>query len=63
MIFQIVKDPSARVAAMQSGEVDLTINVPVREVERLGHEPTLAAELNPITRVILLQVPQRSRLC
>jgi peptide/nickel transport system substrate-binding protein len=55
VIVQIIKDPSARVAAIQSGEVDLTINVPVREVERLGHEPTLAGELNPITRVILLQ--------
>ena len=54
--FDIVKDPSARVAAIQSGQVDLTINVPVREVERLGREPTLAAEINPITRVILLQV-------
>ena len=54
--FEIIKDPSARVAAMQSGQVDLTINVPVREVERLQQEPSLAAELNPITRVILLQV-------
>ena len=33
--FEIIKDPSARVAAIQSGQVDLTINVPVREVERL----------------------------
>src|SRR5205085_10131885 len=54
--FEIIKDPSARVAAVQSGQVDLTINVPVREVERLGNEPMLAAEINPITRVILLQV-------
>jgi peptide/nickel transport system substrate-binding protein len=53
---EIIKDPSARVAAIQSGQVDLTINVPVREVTRLGGEPALAAELNPITRVILLQV-------
>src|SRR5947209_15480037 len=54
--FDIVKDPSARVAAIQSGQVDLTVNVPVREVERLKREPTLAAEINPITRLILLQV-------
>lgn len=53
---QIVKDPSARVAAIQSGQVDLTINVPVREVTRFQKEPGLAAELNPITRVVLLQV-------
>jgi len=53
---QIVKDPSARVAAIQSGQVDCTVNVPVREVERFGKEADFAAELNPITRVILLQV-------
>ena len=32
--FQIIKDPSARVAAIQSGQVDLTLNVPVREADR-----------------------------
>jgi peptide/nickel transport system substrate-binding protein len=53
---EIIKDPSARVAAIQSGQVDLTISVPVREVARLGATPNLAGELNPITRVILLQV-------
>jgi len=53
---QIVKDPSARVAAVQSGQVDCTINVPVREVARFARENGFAAELNPITRVVLLQV-------
>jgi peptide/nickel transport system substrate-binding protein len=53
---QIIKDPSARVAAIQSGQVDCTVNVPVREVARFGKETGFAAELNPITRVILLQV-------
>jgi peptide/nickel transport system substrate-binding protein len=53
---QIIKDPSARVAAIQSGDVDCTVNVPVREVMRFSREPGFAAELNPITRVILLQV-------
>ena len=52
---EIIKDPSARVAAIQSGEVDLTINVPVREVARLKSVAGLSAELNPITRDILLQ--------
>jgi peptide/nickel transport system substrate-binding protein len=53
--FEIIKDPSARVAAIQSGEVDLTISVPVREVARLQREPSLAGEINPFTRVIMLQ--------
>jgi peptide/nickel transport system substrate-binding protein len=53
---QIIKDPSARVAAVQSGQVDIAINLPVREAVRLQGDPKLAAELDPITRIILLQV-------
>jgi peptide/nickel transport system substrate-binding protein len=54
--FDIIKDPSARIAAVQSGQVDITTSIPVREVERLKREPNLSAEINPISRVILLQV-------
>ena len=53
---EIVKDPSARVAAVQSGQADLTIGVPVREVARLAALPDLAATLDPVTKVILLQI-------
>jgi peptide/nickel transport system substrate-binding protein len=52
---EVIKDPSARVAAIQSGQVDLTVSVPVREVNRLKAIAGLAGELDPITRVILLQ--------
>lgn len=52
----IVKDSSARVAAIQSGQVDITLNLPVRDTVRLGHDAQFAAELLPITRVILFQV-------
>jgi peptide/nickel transport system substrate-binding protein len=51
---EVIKDPSARVAAIQSGQADFTINVPVREAERFQGESGFAAELNPITRVILV---------
>ena len=53
---QIIKDASARVAAVESGQVDLTINLPVRETVRLQGNPKVTAELDPITRIILLQV-------
>jgi peptide/nickel transport system substrate-binding protein len=53
---QIIKDPSARVAAIQSGQVDLAIALPVREVTRLQKQPGLAGELDPITRIIMLQI-------
>ena len=56
VVIEIIKDPSARVAAIQSGQVDLTVGVPVRETERLGAIAGLKGELNPIQRVILLQV-------
>lgn len=53
---QVIKDASARVAAVQSGQVDLTVNVPVREAERLGKIKGYGAALTPITRVVLLQI-------
>ena len=43
-------------AAVQSWPADLVVNVPVREVERLRRDPALVGEINPLTRVILLQV-------
>lgn len=55
VIYEIVKDPSARVAAVQSGQADLVINTPVRETTRLGKEAGLTGELDPITRLTLLQ--------
>ncbi len=53
---EIIKDPSARVAAVQSGQVDITTSVPVREVTRLKAQPGLVADLTPVTKVIILQV-------
>ena len=51
----VIKDPAARVAALRSGQVDLTINLPMREVDRLAAAPNIATESYPFTRVILLQ--------
>ena len=52
----IVKDPSARVAAVQSGRVDFAPDVPIREVARLNRMPALSGRIFPISRVILLQI-------
>ena len=51
---QVVKDPSARVAAVQSGGADITFNVPIREAARLSKVAGLDAEANPVTRIIML---------
>ena len=53
---QVIKDASARVAAVQSGQVDLTVNLPIRDTVRLQADAAFTAALLPITRVILLQV-------
>jgi peptide/nickel transport system substrate-binding protein len=55
VVFQIIKDPSARVAAIQSGQIDLVLNVPVREADRFMKDPNFKAELDPIERVIVIQ--------
>jgi peptide/nickel transport system substrate-binding protein len=52
----IMKDPSARVAAIQSGQADWVPEVPVREAERLGKIAGLKSEFLPFTRIVLLQI-------
>ncbi len=56
LVFQIVKDNSARVAGVQSGQVDFASNLPVREVVRLSHRKGLKGLLHPITNVYLIHM-------
>lgn len=56
VIYDIVKDPAARVAAVQSGQADLAVAVPVREASRLNKIAGLAGEMTPITRLILVHL-------
>ena len=53
---QIVKDPTARVAAVQAGQADITTQTPVRETERLAQTPGLTGRVSPITEIFILQV-------
>lgn len=53
---QVVKDASARVAAIQSGQVDLTFGLPIRDAVRLQADPAYASALQPVTRIILFQI-------
>jgi len=55
IIVNVVRDPAARAAAIESGQADVTVNVTVRDAERLSRVPALEAELMPITRLVLLQ--------
>jgi peptide/nickel transport system substrate-binding protein len=53
---QIVKDPTARVAAVQSGQADITTQIPIRETDRLSKTPGFAGQVSPITEIFILQV-------
>jgi peptide/nickel transport system substrate-binding protein len=54
--FEVVKDASARVAAIQSKRVDLTIQVPIREALRLGKISGLETDIYPFTQILMLQI-------
>jgi peptide/nickel transport system substrate-binding protein len=62
LVFQVTKDPTARAAAIQSGQADLTMNIPVREAERLGALPGLAPHLDSTTGVVFLQMANKGIL-
>jgi peptide/nickel transport system substrate-binding protein len=57
VIFEIIADPTARVAAVESGRADLTIQVPTREMTRLGTLPGLVAHAYPFSQVVMVLIP------
>ena len=57
VIFDIVPDSSARVAAVESGRADMAVQVPVREVTRLKNNPKLEAKVYPYSEIYILQMP------
>ena len=54
---EIVTDPAARVAALESGRVDVALQVPVREINRLAKLPALSASVYPYDEIYILQMP------
>ncbi len=62
LTFQIVTDAVARGAAIQSGQADITLNLPVREVDRLGALPGLEPQLNSTAGITLLQMVNKGIL-
>jgi peptide/nickel transport system substrate-binding protein len=54
--FLILRDPAVRVAALESGEADMAVDVPVREAERLANSPKLTARIDPFTDIMMLQL-------
>ena len=57
MIIQIVRDPAARVAAIQARAADIAVQLPIREADRLSGIAELVARIDPQTEICLLQIP------
>ncbi len=62
VVFEIVRDPTARVAAIQSRAADIAVQVPIREAERLGQVSGLTSRIEPTTEIMLLQMPNTGAL-
>lgn len=57
VVFEIVPDSSARVAAVESGRADVSVQIPVREITRLEKNPKLEAKVYPYSEIYILQMP------
>lgn len=53
---QIMPDVSSRIAGIQAGQVEFVNTLPVREVQRLGALPGLAASIHPINSAIMIHM-------
>jgi peptide/nickel transport system substrate-binding protein len=56
LVFQVVKDPTTRVSAVQSGQVQVAVALPMREALRLGQSKGLANSLTPTVDTYLIQM-------
>jgi len=59
VVILIVKDPTARVAALEAGQVNLAVNLPLREAERLRKRPGLVAAVTPTVDNVLINLVNR----
>lgn len=54
--FEIIPDPTARLAALESGTVDIALELSIRDVKRLQQGTAFNAIANPIARIIYVTV-------
>ena len=52
---EVVQDVSARVAAVELRRVDLGVDLPIREIARLGAEPGLVGRIDPVTDIVIVE--------
>lgn len=56
LTFEIIPDPTARLAALESGTVDIAMEISIRDVTRLQRGGVFNALTNPIGRIIFLAI-------
>ncbi len=57
VIFEIVPEPAARVALVESGRAGLAVQLPLREVQRLSTKPGIATKVYPYSEIYFLRIP------
>jgi peptide/nickel transport system substrate-binding protein len=55
--FQVLPESSTRVAAIESGRVDIAVQLPFREAVRLQGKPDLTVSLFPQAEIYMMQIP------
>ncbi|HEY0296877.1 MAG TPA: ABC transporter substrate-binding protein [Bordetella sp.] len=55
--FQVTTDPSARVAAVESGRAGVAVQIPLREAQRLGKISGITSKIYPYTEIYMLRMP------
>ena len=56
MTIELVRDPTARVAAIEAKRVDMAVDVPIREAARLATIPGFSSRIDAISDIMLLQI-------
>jgi peptide/nickel transport system substrate-binding protein len=57
--FELVRDPTVRVAAIEGRRVELSVDTPIRETLRLNTVQGLAARVDPTADIVILQITNR----
>ena len=54
VVFKFITDPAGRVAEIERGTSDITVDVPYEEYERLRKKPGLVGKASPVTDIAML---------
>jgi peptide/nickel transport system substrate-binding protein len=59
VVFKFVTDPTSRVAEVESGSSDITLDIPYEEYDRLKAKPGLAGVTTPISDIAMIFITNR----